>query len=366
MEPERVRLFLLISLLASFAQAQTQPYPSKDADGAKALLGSPRLVDKAWGAYSAAELRDNSLRDALIDQLRRSIPLSASREAEPSAYIRTLFDSLIQLHADVPLEVILPFMVRWRTEALILLALKTPSPEDEGALLKLREERLDEAAWLAVNNLLFRQRSAALFRKTLEEVRFTHTFTTGKGQGKGIAGSGGRGGITIGVPQGYPPTAVYQLAIREWPGFRPVPDGVPLVKGPAYGSYDADVFYRATLVQPTRTAHLFPDYLDTDRQGYRRAYLAAFGGITWDEGQKLFSPSSQLQWRSARDFRKQVEAALRDQQRAILNFVTAASGKNNFPHPSGVRLAIDPVLNDRRTSPTPPLPDIPAKEFLID
>jgi hypothetical protein len=357
---------LLFDPLFAPPQAPAAPAPNVDSARAKALLESPRLADKAWGAYLATQLHDPVLQDALIAQLHWAESLrEAPANGEGFACIQSLLDALIQLGAVVPVQAILPYATRWRAEALILLASRT-TDADEADLLAMREKDLNEAEWLVVNNLLLRRRSAAFFAKTLQEIHVTHTFVvsdTGVAPGEGRGGSFGRGGPNVGFPKGFPPIAIYQLEIAQWGTPPPGADDVLVIKGPMN---QGDVFYRRTVVPADGTApNLGRNFRDTDRQIYRRAYMAELGGLSMGEAGKLFCPTTNVRWRSPEDFAHEADLALGSRADRVHEFVLAAE-REGLGNVGGMRLEIDPVIKDYRSSPESPLPPLGPKEIKLD
>ncbi len=135
-----------LSLSAAFAQPAS-PVALESAR-AKGLMESPRLIDKAWGAWLAGRLEDDSLRAMLIEQLRQAVALRDSEwNSEPRGYVEALFDSLIVSGTKVSGDAILAFADCCRTEVLILLA--RADGQNEDALLDLRSQPLHDGKWLA-------------------------------------------------------------------------------------------------------------------------------------------------------------------------------------------------------------------------
>ena len=70
MKARLARFALLMPLVAGSSQGQMQAHPVVDAAGARALLESPQLAEKAWGGYWAAQLREPGLNESMVAQLR--------------------------------------------------------------------------------------------------------------------------------------------------------------------------------------------------------------------------------------------------------------------------------------------------------
>jgi hypothetical protein len=170
----------------------------------------------------------------------------------------------------------------------------------------------------------------------------------------------------VSFPRGFPPIGLYQLEIYQWGTFDPAPDDVLVVRGPLFGgpSWDpkgnrGDVLFRRTLVPASGSAEQSsPNFRNTDRQPYRRAYLAEFGGVPLQQVDRLFCPTTIIRSQSGRDFLREAQSALTSQRKALVEFVTQAVKRSGGDNISGLRLIIEPVVKDKRSPASSPLPEI--------
>ena len=147
------------------------------------------MARKAWDVYWAGRLHTSSANDLLLAQLGSAkVYREANFSSAEYTFVLTLFDGLIESGIAVPADALESFEERWRDEVLILLA-RTRGNED--LLLQMRDKQLNQAQWLAVNNLLLRTGSARFFATTLAELRIRHRYLvvdpgTGGGFGCGL------------------------------------------------------------------------------------------------------------------------------------------------------------------------------------
>ena len=328
---------------------------------ARVLLDAPELSEKAWGAYFAARLHDDSFRESLIAQLRLQIPFSyAAPDSEEHAYIQTLFDALIELGSPVPADAALPFEDQWRAEALILLA-RDPVNGDE--LSKMREENLTDVEWLAVSNLLLRFRPQELFAMTLRELKITHRFEIVDPQ-RGI----GFGGIsacraaasvpTARTPVGFPPVGAYSL---EWGTTDDALGGdVLLAPGPH------NIYYKRTVVPAGAEGRIAtPPPAAPDRQQFLLEYIERLSGLTAENGSTLFHPVTTIEWRSAADCARAIEAAL-DRQATNIAALLADQKQLGRVNLDGIRMEIAPTVEDRRQNASGDLPIVGPKPIPLN
>ncbi len=304
------------------------------------LLQSKILSEKAWGAHYAATLDDASLRLKLVDELGPAAKYAdAIVDSAEYAYIQVLLDSLIQLKATVPTDLLLPFDPRWRAEVIILLS---NSKQSEGALLKMREEKLSVAEWVAVNNLLLRPRSQKLLGKVLDQIRITHTFVLaelgylGQLEGAGVSNPDSSKGRPF--PEGFPPAGVYMIMLD------PVKDAVYLADGP-------QAAYHLRLKMPG-AGPLVPYVPSTSawQQNFLPGYFAKLTGTSAETAKNLLSPKTKIQWTTEQEFRRVTDQKLNEQAFEIGSFLakTRLYGSGVF---TGKHLRIIPLINDQRDGP---------------
>ncbi len=342
---------LLIAVLLIRAVTFAQGFDERQR--AEELLSSTSLTSRAWGAYLAGHLHLAQLDDLLCERLAEAqIYRDWDFDSEEHAYVLALFDALIESGQKVPTDILIPFKENSRDEVLILMA---RDAGNEDLLLAMREEKLDEAQWLTVNNLLLRLRSARLFVKTLEELRITHKFTVVDHDGIGFGDGSGYGGVSDGIrqlPKHFPPIGLYQLIVYAGEGY------VLVAKGPR------DVYYRRTVVPTNHQAGWGIPFSSWDDQQERLEYLAALNQMTVEQTKQVFWAGSVIRWRDLADFSSGVDSDLGGQAAGIQAFVSKAK-QRGLAGLAGVTLKIIPEVADQRRNVTVVLPAEAPKEFVL-
>src|SRR5262249_34662501 len=193
------------------------------------LIQSNSNKDRAWAAYVIGEYDLKELSPALIELLN---PNQRDPEWETEFVYRAALDSIIRLRVSAPSDSLLPLYKRFPDETLIILA-RSPSENGE-ALLSIAEQPGREVCWVAACNLLAESKApgfAAFLLKSVKikvEIAVFERGNVGYGYGGGIGGSSVGCGV-FQVPDGFPPTARYQLiqeperdAVVVAPGAHPV------------------------------------------------------------------------------------------------------------------------------------------------
>ncbi len=276
------------SLAGAAVVAQTPSAGDQEVARARSLLNESRLESKAWGAFVAGHLRNPSLTDILIRELRNAAEIRDSpRESEAYAFVQSLLDALIVLNARVPADDVEPLLKSRTPECLILLARSDP---DEAALLKVRELSLGAPEWLLVNNLLLRGRSGPFLAKLVQEVNPRlefYVYDSNQGFGSSLPKDSyyGSQDSMYRFPARSPPIGIYRLLSD--------PGGLS-VASPGTGDMLADaglyeVFYRRILV-PSGGSVQMPGGLSSFF-GDRYRYLAAAAGTPLDETRSIFNAS---------------------------------------------------------------------------
>jgi len=352
------RLALCFAAATLFAQPVS--IDTEMADRAKQLLESAQLKDKAWGVRIAAGLHLGGFQDRLIDQLRTSQKLrDAAADGPEYAYIQSLFDSLIELSAEVPADVIGPYWPRWQAEVVILLS---RSRKTTDVLLDMQRERLGAAEWLAITNLLLTRRSGQLLERMLNGLPVRHSFYVPEpGNQNGILMPGpmhwdqGQGTRRT-FPAGFPPVSLYTLTLNADSG------NVLVAGGPR------TVFFRRTLV-PMNGSVQWP--IDEEPMTIIRPgdceleYLARLGDRPLEEVRRLFRPSTELKGRTAADISREVDKKLDDQIFDIRQFVYGTMLRSRSD-PCLVRLELKPTLTDLRRAGNGLLTQPKPREIVLD
>ena len=174
-----IMLLLTLSISAfgqtRFVEAAQEPVGSRSIEKVKdeiaRLILSENIKDRAWGAYLIGIYGLSEFSSALIELLIRSSDTSSSQaESRETGFLhRIALDSLIQLHATVPGEKLLPFYQKFPDEMIILLA-QSPA-ENTASLLLLLEEVTRGIGWVAVCNLLTEVKAPGFAALLLKDVR---------------------------------------------------------------------------------------------------------------------------------------------------------------------------------------------------
>src|SRR5215813_8352490 len=205
------------------------------------LIQSASNKDRAWAAYLIGQYGLKEFAPALIGLLN---PNSLEPDWETGYVYRAVLDSLIKLRVSVPSDRLAPLYERFPDETLIILA-RSPSENSE-TLLSIAEQPGREVSWVAACNLLAESKApgfAAFLLKSVKikvEIAVFERGNVGYGYGGGIGGSSVGCGV-FQVPDGFPPTARYQL-IQE-----PERDAVVVAPGAH------PVFYARQVIEPDVT-----------------------------------------------------------------------------------------------------------------
>jgi len=320
-------------------------------------LKSESAAERAWGAYLAGK---EGVQDAipLLVEAIRTVP--GRKDDEGRLVLRAALDALIRLKAPVKAEILEPHLrAGFSTQALILL---TRSPRTRPDLLFALFDRQGGSLMgefgIAVGNLLCREKVPGFASRLLRHAREfeLHVLLVDEGRTGGRGGSqrlgGGCGDGHVDVPEGFPPTAFYDLTAGKRDG------SVLLVDGP----------------RPIR-------WFRTEREGRRigfgttgtridvdvlaREWLAVLAGLP-EEGRILpKSASTSLVWTDAAAYVKHV-AARRD---AILagfwKFVAVLVEREALAldEARALRPVVEVEVSDVRAEPAPEgteFPKLPA------
>jgi hypothetical protein len=319
------------------------------------MLSSPQWLEKAWGAYFAGRLHSTELQEPIIDALREAAALrDAYFGTEEYGYVAALFDAAIESGFTVPAAVLDLFEDKWRTPVVILLA---RDPAAEESLLRLRDQKLNDAEWLAISNLLLGVKSQRFFAKALSEINISHSFTVKDPGGLESWRGGGGGGMcgdgVLAMPKGSPPIAVYDL----------VDDGLKgdtlLARGPE-GAY-----YRRSIVPTNSQIGHGVCGIVLDRPKLAIEYLALLGNLTAAQAENLFHRQTTIEFRGDDDLRQRWDGALSAQEAAIRAFIRTAQGRG-LGSVTGTTLKIVPQLHDDRKITSGPVPALTPWEFVLD
>ncbi len=356
-----MKLALALWLSTSVLAVQTEGPLNEKVLSARALmlLRSEQLSDKAWGVYLCGGLLVPDCSASLVTALDKARTLVAAPQGgEEFFYVQALLDNLIRLGAVVPTELIMQFDPRWRDEVVILLARDFKA---EAQLLKLERQELTIAQWIAVNNLLLRIRSEALFVRMLEGTRIEHFFEVFDAEPNLSHGSGigdGLGGMQLPirkVPAGFPPVGIYELHTSAAAGTTVV------ASGPC-GTYGIVTYLRTEITEAGTEVAPRKDIPAVKPVECRNAYLAAFENRP-EAAVEIFRPVTRIRWTTAADFSRETSAAMDANARALQAFVRHARiTKLALP----ATLTIDPIVSDYRAIKRVRLPAIPPRKVTLN
>ena len=210
------------------------------------LLGSNTPRDRAWGAVLAGQNHLKEFVPELLGELDQHIQDMGFEEQLVSS---CALDSLIQLDAAIPPDMLQPiFDLHHRAAAIILASNSVQGLEPN--LLKLMDENLSDAEWLAIGNTLSEAKAPGFAASLLREIKIEVSVfvTDDPSAGYGIGGDFGSGSSNCGggirMPDGFPPVAYYWLttspqhkSVALGPGPHPVYYGRGVI--PDNGGYAA-------------------------------------------------------------------------------------------------------------------------------
>jgi hypothetical protein len=312
------------------------------------LIQSASNKDRAWAAYLIGEYGLKEFAPALIELLN---PNPIGPEWETAFLYSAVLDSLIRLRVSAPSDSLMPLYKRFPDETLIILA-RSPSENGE-ALLSIAEQPGREVCWVAACNLLAESRAPGFAAFLLKSVKIKveiAVFERGNvGYGGGIGGGWSGCGV-FQVPDGFPPTARYQL-IQE-----PIRDTVVVAPGAH------PVFYERQVIEPGVTNQRGMSVADhsVQRDLYCLEYLAALLGQSASELELRETYSKSIAWSGIErykvdviSFRELVIGHFERLKKQCIerNLLSEAEAEALRPN-----LII--TVMDMRENKTPPLPEI--------
>lgn len=344
-------------LAASACLAQTTPTIAAQAARARRLLASSRWADKAWGAYFAAATGDTAFTGPLTDALRQAAPLqNAALDSPAYMYVQSLFDALIQLGAQVPSGILLPFERQWRNEVLILLARQNGNgTANEDALFAMTREDLTWQQWIAICDFLYRMHSQRFFRNMLENLPLQHYIYV-EDKLSQVLRCGGSSGIGLTtpprIPSGFPPIGSYDLDLGSY-------------QGETIGISGPYIVYYQRRVHPAGSPFA-PSGLPLPRSQnlYLPRFIPHLGTRSNDEIEKLFYAETYILWTTPDAFSRDAARALNEQASAIAALIQDAH-RFGLGDVSGITLTITPEVTDYRKTPIGPLPPVPPKQIVL-
>ena len=259
--------FLIFIFCSSYVCAQVpDPDPSISAqiaeikDRVVALIKSPSVKDRTWGAYLAGQNEMRELAPTLLELL------SEVPDHDYGYLNLVVLDSLIRLKYNPASERLMPFYQRYSDQVLILLA---GAPGDNiDPLLSIARQPRNSLFWIAACNLLTEIKASGFAAFLLKDLKILIDITVvsndSYGMGAGGGSIGGKGcGAGYRLPNDLPPIAFYRL------NENPVRDAVVIAPG------IHPIFYERHVYFPGDSINASESFSGIDKDRYTIEYLAA-------------------------------------------------------------------------------------------
>jgi len=313
-------------------------------DRVAARLESASPVDRAWGAYLAQK---NGLKQFIPNLIETLQTLAGDESPDDGLVTLAVIDSLIQLEADVPADVIMSLKPRFTDHKVILLA---PNPlANKDALLELMRNNSNEI-WRAAGNLLAEAKAPGLAALLLNRLHISISVVVvdpGTGGGRGWSGGGGCGDGLIAVPSEYPPIGFYGLSEHPSRG------NIVLAPGPKTIYY-----YRVVVNSGAQTGWgNCSTVLDYDQAVIE--YLAMLLGTVPDQVGLKSSESFSEEWRGGAALTRRLRQIRADVTAKYHSVVSRLTEANLLTEPEAKELVphIEIEVTDLRTYKSVPLPE---------
>jgi hypothetical protein len=230
----RLASVLLIAAASTVAQpAEVEELQREAASLAARIsraIGTPDARTAAWGAHLAGRYRLVECAPALM-KLLSSPP--GEPEAERPLVIRAALDALIRIEANPGREELEAAKVLRRFHPMPFILLARNAKANQGYLLDLvARKRTGIETWIAAANLLAELEAPGFAYRLLHDLELELSITVvdpGAPRRAGAHFAFGHGDGFLRVVDGFPPTALYRLALRPRtgdvllaPGSRPV------------------------------------------------------------------------------------------------------------------------------------------------
>ena len=310
------------------------------------LIESPSPPDRAWGAYLAHKNGLRQFTPNLVDALRAL----AGDAPDTGLVTSAVLDSLIQLDAEVPSDVIMSLNPRFSYAKLILLAHNPLANKD--ALLDLMRNGYGKV-WRAAGNLLTEVRAPGLAAFLLKDLHISVSVLVvdpGTGGGSGGSGGGSVGDSILGIPKGYPPIGFYNLYDYPRRGY------VVLAPGPT------TIYYCRTVVDPGTQIGWGDSASTYDRNEAAVEYLAALLNTTPADLGLKSAPSFSEEWKGAAALTrrlKQIRTEITAKYQSVVSRLVD-QGLLTDSEASEAAAHIEIHLSDLRTRQSIPLPKEPS------
>lgn len=339
-------LFLLFSIsLPSLLFAQ-ENYLDQTKNKVAQLIHSPAPSDQAWAAYLIGKFQLADFSRELIDILRK--PIDDSPDSQ--ILYGSILDALIQNNAEIEGSTLMPFYQKFPHQIILLLAAQPEMNAD--LLLSLMDRPLTNDQWVALNNLLVRQKNQKIAFRLLNELKIKPEITVTSNPniffGSGRGSSGGCGDGFINFSENFPPYVFYKLQLVPLTGASLAINGVH----PIYYLRD-EVKFRGT------KSRLYGScYENIDLDSFRIEYLAELLHRPVDLIKLQSHPSYRIVWSDLLKYKREVMNFRRELTESFNALKNDLQRRDLLSAEEAEKLAlnIEFMIQDKRTDPTIVLP----------
>jgi hypothetical protein len=290
-------LFLFLCVASVAGQRNIEGYLVKHEDAkqlVQQLLRSPEKKDQAWAAWLVGKYRLEEFAPALTELLPAQTPAWAS---DDDWLARAIFDALVQLDAEVAAARLIPLFDQYSNVVVILLAKSSEKHQHE--LFSLLEKNLLDEHWLAICNLLAKQRSPGFAAILLRDLSIQATLHVTQDPNAGYGGgasSFGRGCGVAKAPKGFPPPVRYELSTRHQRG------NVLVVPG------RHPVYYSRVEAKPDERGQfgVGSSHNYGDRNEYRADYLLDLLYASRETSSFTHNPSFTIVWKNSVAYQREI------------------------------------------------------------
>ncbi len=315
----RIRLVWMFFLQGSMLLAASAPpglenedfsTPEKQRSVISSLLQSGDVQKQAWGAHFAAQYRYSEFIPELLNLLN-PLPLDRRQWAPQMAAQYDLnlviLDTLIQLKAQVPADLLTVYFDQYPDELIILLS-KHPR-EQAQLLIPLISITKGNLYWFALCNILAKLRHPSFARELLRDLQIEiricvrdDDLQTGLNEEEF---GGGCGDGWVQIAEGFPPTGIYELTPE------PSDDGALFCDGPI------PVYCRRVTAAPHIMAGRGYCMSEINSNRYRLEYLAALLRAPMNSLEICHQKSFFIRWQGIDKYNNDLDEILNHEKEAF-------------------------------------------------
>jgi hypothetical protein len=349
---------VLVLLLTTIAFGQEKELFSKD-DPKNEIYGlfhSSESKDRAWAAYLIGKHEMREMLPDLYELLASTDPTSDRGDY----YIQcAALDSLIQLDAPLPSEMVSGIYQNFPDQTLVLLA-KRPA-ENCPNLFSLLQQNIKSIEWVAICNLLSKIKSPEFATQLLSEVEIEATVRVYDSQIGGANGGFGRGiGTGCGgdgifsVPEGFPPIAIYKLTERTNFGNVVVAPG----RHPIY--------YERLVVKGGQQKGVGTSSTAIRKDDYIIEYLAELLDTSDEEIKACVKPNFEIILQHIKNYSTEIDSIGKKVEHLYSSLLKRFTEKNIFNQSKALSIKgrLEIRVYDFRNDRTLPLPELPQVKVI--